>query len=144
VSVGSSRTGVTDEQYRTLLAFRTGLRRFLHWSEEQARTIGLSRTQHQLLLIVRSDPDPRGPTIGDVADHLLLRHHSAVGLVDRAEEAGLIRRERDPDDHRLVHLQLTGRGMLEIDRLSALHLDELSRLSPPLQCLWACLQPTSS
>ena len=55
---------IDDDQYRTLLEFRTGLRSFLHWSEEQARAVGLSPAQHQLLLVVRAHPDPRGPPFG--------------------------------------------------------------------------------
>jgi DNA-binding MarR family transcriptional regulator len=134
------RGEINGDEYRTLLEFRTGLRSFLHWSEEQARNVGLSPAQHQLLLIVRAHPDSRGPTIRDVADQLLLRHHSAVGLADRAEALGLIRWERDGDDHRVVRLLLTARGRNKIESLSALHLEELARLSRPLQRLWAGLK----
>jgi DNA-binding MarR family transcriptional regulator len=133
---------ITDDEYRSLLEFRTGLRRFLRWSEQQAEIVGLSPAQHQLLLVVRGHPDRRGPTIGDVAEQLLLRHHSAVGLVDRAESAGLIRRQRDSDDHRSVRLRLTARGAEKLRRLTALHLEELSRLTRPLRRLWAGLQLT--
>src|SRR5919198_5505102 len=129
----ATRSAPTDEDYRHLLELRTGLRRFLRWSEEQAQHVGLSPAQHQLLLAVRGHPDPRGPTIGDVAEQLLLRHHSAVGLVDRAESAGFLRRQRDRDDHRIVRLRLTARGTEKIRRLTALHLEELSRLSRPLR-----------
>ena len=133
---------ISDDEYRSLLEFRTGLRRFLRWSEQQAEIVGLSPAQHQLLLVVRGHLDRRGPTIGDVAEQLLLRHHSAVGLVDRAESAGLIRRQRDRDDHRSVRLRLTARGAEKLRRLTALHLEELSRLTRPLRRLWAGLQLT--
>lgn len=133
---------ITDDEYRSLLEFRTGLRRFVRWSEQQAEAVGLSPAQHQLLLVVRGHPGPLGPTIGDVADQLLLRHHSTVGLVDRAENAGLIRRQRDRDDHRSVRLRLTARGAEKLRQLTALHLEELSRLTRPLRRLWAGLQLT--
>ncbi len=133
---------ITDDEYRSLLEFRTGLRRFVRWSEQQAEAVGLSPAQHQLLLVVRGHPGPLGPTIGDVADQLLLRHHSTVGLVDRAENAGLIRRRRDRDDHRSVRLRLTARGAEKLRQLTALHLEELSRLTRPLRRLWAGLQLT--
>ena len=81
----------SDFEY--LLALRTGLRRFLHWSEHQARAAGITPAQHQLLLAIKGHPDPAGPTIGDVANYLVLRHHSAVGLIDRAATAGLVTRE---------------------------------------------------
>src|ERR687887_1391800 len=96
----------SDEDYRRLLELRTGLRRFLRWSEQQAESAGVTPAQHQLLLAIRGHPDPRGPTIGDVAGYLLLRHHSVVGLVNRAESAGLIRRGADPDNRSVVRLAL--------------------------------------
>ncbi len=121
--------------YARLLALRTGLRRFQHWSEQQARAQGLTPAQHQLMLAVRGHDDPRGPTIGDVADYLLLQHHSAVGLVDRAVEAGLVRRVRTDDDHRVVRLALTTDGARRLERLSAQHLEEIERLAPLLRGL---------
>ena len=130
---------IDDDDYRRLLEFRTGLRRFLHWSEEQARAVGLSPAQHQLMLAIRGHPDTRGPTMGDVADYLLLRHHSAVELVDRAEGSGLVRRRHDDDDHRIVRLQLTARGAEKLRRLTAVTLEELARLSPRLRPVWAGL-----
>src|SRR5262249_23215715 len=94
----------------------------------------------QLMLAVRGHPDPRGPTIGDVADYLLLRHHSAVELVDRAEDAGLVRRAHDRDDQRIVRLRLTARGADKLRRLTAVTLEELARLSPGLHQVWAGLE----
>jgi DNA-binding MarR family transcriptional regulator len=130
---------ITDADYQRLLELRTGIRRFLHWSEEQALAAGLTAMQHQLLLAIRGHGDRRGPTIGEVADTLLVRHHSAVGLVDRAETAGLVRRKADAEDHRVVRLGLTAQGRRRLDRLSALHLEELARLRPQLRALWAGL-----
>lgn len=119
---------LTDRNYQALLGFRTELRRFLHWSEDQARAIGLTPAQHQLLLAVRGHDDDDGPTVGDVAESLLLKHHSAVGLVDRAARAGLVRRARDRNDHRIVRLRLTADGSRRLERLSRLHFAELRRL----------------
>ena len=133
---------VTDAQYRRLLAFRVGLRRFLRWSEQQAEAGGVTSAWHQLLLAIRGFDDPRGPTIGDVAGLLLLQHHSAVGLVDRAVSAGLVRRVPDPDDHRVVRLSLAALGRERLEALSALHLEELRRLSPSMRALWRGLEST--
>jgi DNA-binding MarR family transcriptional regulator len=126
-----------DADYRRLLGFRDGLRQFLHWSEAQARAAGLTPAQHQLLLAVRGHDGH--PTIGDVADHLLLRHHSAVELVDRAERAGLVRREVDADDHRVVRVRLTPSGARRLAGLSAAHLEELGRLAPAVAGMWSDL-----
>lgn len=119
----------TDEDYQSILAFRTRLRRFLAWSGAQARAAGLTPTQHQLLLAVRGHPDPRGPTIGDIADELQLRHHSAVGLVDRAEAAGLVRRRDDATDRRLSRVELERKGEAALEQLTALHIAELRALT---------------
>jgi DNA-binding MarR family transcriptional regulator len=134
MSDGDERTGrasrrFTDEDYRNILAFRTRLREFLAWSAEQARAAGLTPTQHQLLLAVRGHPDPDGPTIGQIADYLHLRHHSAVGLVDRAVAAGLVRRRDDPRDRRLARVQLEPAGEAALDHLTSLHVAELQALA---------------
>ena len=121
-----------DRDYRRLLEFRTSLRRFLHWSETQAQAHGMTGAQHQLLLAIAGHEDPFGPTVGDVADSLLLKHHSAVGLVDRAEIAGMVARKQDPSDHRVVRLALTAIGRRRLEELSKAHLEELRYLEPAL------------
>ena len=127
---------VTNLDYERLLEFRTRLRRFLHWSEEQAIAVGLTPAQHQLLLAIRGSRDPKGPTIGEVAETLMLRHHSAVGLIDRAEGAGLVRRRIDHNDHRVVRLHLTTVGTRRLGQLSRRHLEELERLSTQTGGIW--------
>jgi DNA-binding MarR family transcriptional regulator len=127
------------QDYARLLEFRTGLRRFLRWSEGQARAAGLTPTQHQLLLAVRGHGSGPGPTIGEVARDLLLRHHSVVGLVDRAVAAGLVERIHDALDHRVVRLRVTPEGAAKLERLSAAHLEELARLGPRIAPVWAGL-----
>ena len=124
-----------DADYRRLLQFRTGLRRFLRWSEEQAEKVGLTTAQHQLILAIRGHDGDRGPTIGDVAGYLLLRHHSAVGLVDRAVKSGLVERSEDPEDRRVVRLRVTPQGMEILQQLSSLHMKEIERLTPLLQAI---------
>jgi DNA-binding MarR family transcriptional regulator len=129
--MSSSSGTVTDREYRGLLEFRDQLRRFLHWSEQQALDAGITHAQYQLLLAVRGHPGGT-PTVGEVADHLLLRHHSVVGLIDRAEAAALVERRPDRDDHRLVRLRLTATGARVLRRLAGSHLDELRRRPPTL------------
>jgi DNA-binding MarR family transcriptional regulator len=134
------RSVPTDTDYAYLLELRTGLRRFLRWSEEQAKAAGLTAAQHQLLLAIRGHRGSEGPAINDIADHLLLRHHSAVELVDRAEAAGLVRRCADPDRYRVVRLTLTPKGADTLQRLAAQHLDELAHLAPAMEALWYVLE----
>jgi DNA-binding MarR family transcriptional regulator len=130
----------SDDDYQRLLSLRTGLRRFLRWSEQQAQAAGLTPRQHQLLLAVRGHADPRGPTVGDVADHLLLRHHSAVELINRAETAGLVTRRPDADNQSAIRLHLTDKGARQLDALSEQHLEELAHLAPTMHTLWDALE----
>lgn len=134
----------SDIDYAYLLELRTGLRRFLRWSEEQAKAAGLTAAQHQLLLAIQGHRGPVGPAISEIADHLLLRHHSAVELVDRAEIAGLVRRCADPDRYRVVRLTLTPKGAKTLQRLAAQHLDELAHLAPAMEVLWRALEHADS
>lgn len=130
-----------DADYQRLLQFRVNLRRFLHWSEEQAERAGLTPAQHQLLLAIRGHDGAEGPTIGDVAGYLLLRHHSAVGLVDRAVKAGLVERLEDPSDRRVVRLRLTDLGSRNLKQLSKFHLEEIKRLAPRIRAISQGLEP---
>jgi DNA-binding MarR family transcriptional regulator len=130
---------VDQSDFEHLLALRTGLRRFLHWSELQARDAGITPGQHQLLLAIKGHPDPKGPKVGEVAHYLVLRHHSAVGLIDRAVAAGLVTRTPDASSHGSVRLALTPAGMERLDRLSKTHLEELKHLAPAMRSLWDAL-----
>lgn len=134
-------SSLSDEDYRRLLTFRDGLRRFLRWSEQEARHAGMTASQHQLLLAVRGHGSP--PSVSDLAAHLLVRHHSAVELVDRAVDAGLVRRVHDAGDQRVVHVALTAKGEHRLDALTAAHLEELSRIGSRLGALWRHL-PTGA
>ena len=140
VGYGRDMSGLTQRDYERLLAFRTGLRRFLAWSGQQAEAAGITPAQHQLLLAVRGHPDPRGPTVGEVAGYLMVRHHSAVELIDRAVGAGLVSRRMDSEDARTVRIALTPLGLERLERLAASHLEELNRLTSDLHSLWAGLE----
>lgn len=122
----------TDGQYRQLLAFRTQLRRFDQWSREAAAAHGLTHAQHQLLLAVRGSATVGGPPIGEVAEALLVKPHTAGELVDRMSSAGFVERVPDQADHRKVRLRLTSEGERVLHELTAVHLAELKRLRPML------------
>jgi len=131
---------LAQSDFEHLLQLRTGLRRFLRWSEQQARAAGLTPAKHQLLLAIRGHPDPSGPTIGEVADYLVLRHHSAVGLVDRSEDDGLVKRNPDPYSKSVVRVTLTQAGNAKLDALAETHLQELAHLAPTMRALWRALE----
>jgi DNA-binding MarR family transcriptional regulator len=132
---------VTLEQsdFEHLLELRTGLRRFIRWSDQQAQAAGLTPAKHQLLLAIKGHPEPSGPTIGEVADYLVLRHHSAVGLIDRAVEDGLVRRNKDRSKA-VVRVTLTRAGDDKLDALAETHLEEIAHLAPTMRTLWRALE----
>ena len=121
-----------SSEYRKLEEFRFQIRRFLSFSEAAARTSGIEPQQHQALLALKGMPQDCVPTIGHLADRLLLRHHSAVGLVDRLEALGLVTRQPSPDDARQVLLRLTAKGERILHRLSLTHHKELEESGPKL------------
>ncbi len=123
------------DELRDLFRFRVALRRYLRWSEEQVVAAGLTPARHQLLLAVAGHDDPAGPTITDLADALLVRHHSAVGLIDRAAEAGLVERVADRARHRSVRVRLTDEGRHRLDAVTPMHRRELDRIAPHVEPL---------
>ena len=137
---------MSPADFENLLVFRTSLRRFLHWSQTQARAVGLTPAQHQLLVAIKGHPGDQDPTISDLAEYLLLRHHSVVELVDRAAIAGVVTRQRDAEDGRLTRVALTTDGEARLARLGPAHLDELRNLAPVLDQLvseWAAHTDTA-
>ncbi|UDL90489.1 MarR family transcriptional regulator [Mesorhizobium sp. PAMC28654] len=129
------RPPIRQADYQRLSEFRYLIRCFLEFSQIQAHDAGLPPRQHQALLAIKGFPGGGPVTIGDLAERLRIRHHSAVELVNRLCEAGLVARDQDKDDHRRVLLRLTERADDHLADLSAAHLDELSRIEPMLKRL---------
>ena len=126
--------------YRLLAEFRHQLRVFTAFSETAARGAGLMPQQHQALLAIKGFPDGAAPTIGELAERLVIRHHSAVELVDRLVEARLVVRYLDSDDLRRAVLVLTKRAEELLAELSVAHHEELRRMAPMLRTLLARLE----
>lgn len=123
----------SQADYEALSQFRYLIRCFMEFSQEAAKAEGLTPRQHQALLAIRGFRGGGPVTIGDLAERLRLRHHTTVELVDRLSDAGLVERVLDPADQRRVLLELTGRAAGHLAELSAVHLDELSRIEPLLK-----------
>ncbi|MBS0326449.1 MAG: MarR family transcriptional regulator [Proteobacteria bacterium] len=120
-------------EYRILAEFRFALRQFLSFSESAAGELGLAPQQYQALLaIIGLGANQKGVTINALARTLLIKHNSAVGLVDRLQDEGLVTRRTATDDRRKVNLQLTPRGLRIFEKLAAAHREELTRLGPQL------------
>jgi DNA-binding MarR family transcriptional regulator len=123
---------VTKADFEALARFRVGIRRYLRFSEETVRGLGLTPQHYQLLLVLKGFPGRDWALIWELADRLQLRHHSVVELVNRAQHQGLVVRSSDPDDARAVRVAPTPAGEQILIRLAALHRDELRRLGDVL------------
>jgi len=123
---------LSTADYVRLATFRLALRRFLHFSESAAARVGLTGQQHQAMLVLRSREGRAPVTINDLARQLLIRHNSAVGLVDRLVAQGLVARNHTPEDRRKVWLRLTRKGEGVLGNLAALHRLKLRRVGPDL------------
>jgi DNA-binding MarR family transcriptional regulator len=119
-------------QLQRLAEFRFQLRRFLHFSNVAAEEAGLRNQQYQMLQCVGGMPDDMAPTIANVAARMLLKHNSAVELVDRAIDQGLMRRSSDPFDHRRILLRVTPEGERLLASLAEFHMRELEQSGPEL------------
>jgi DNA-binding MarR family transcriptional regulator len=113
------------ERLIELAEFRYRLRRFLGFSEIAAEEAGISAQQYQLLQVVATIPDDRGCSISYIAERMLLRHNSAVELVDRAARLNLVKRVTDEADHRRSLVELTERGTRLLVTLAEAHLREI-------------------
>jgi DNA-binding MarR family transcriptional regulator len=123
--LSQSSKPMTMRQYRALADFRYELRRFLRYSEELTRRHGVTPLQYQLLLQVKGHPTPEQATIGALAERLQAKHHGAVALISRCEDAALVTRRVSDEDRRAVVVKLTAKGERLLERLARLHRNEL-------------------
>lgn len=119
-------------EFEALATFRYAMRRFLRFSESAARAEGLTPQQHELLLAIKGFPGEASPSVSDLAKRLQLCTQSMVGLLDRVEALGLLRRVPDDTDHRRVLIALTSTGNATLRRLVSMHRDELHSIGTAL------------
>jgi DNA-binding MarR family transcriptional regulator len=131
------RFKLATRDYAQLAAFRHTLRKFMRFSEMAAARAGLTTQHYQAMLVVRGCPEDLRITINDLAQQLLIKHNSAVELVDRLAEEDLVLREASPVDRRKVQLRLTGRGRQVLAKLAAMRRRELQRIGPVLKRFFA-------
>jgi DNA-binding MarR family transcriptional regulator len=123
---------LTLSDYQDLAEFRFQMRKFFHFSEQAARRARLEARQYQLMLAVKGLPQDRRPRIRDLAELLMIEHHSMVELVDRLEAGGYVRRSRGEEDRREVLVLLTSKGERLLRQLALAHHAELGTRAPAL------------
>jgi DNA-binding MarR family transcriptional regulator len=123
---------ISISDYWALAEFRYQIRRFLHFSEQMARTVGIESQQHQVLLALKGLPEGKQATISYLAERLQLQHHSTVELIDRLAEREFVQRRRDEIDQRRVIVDLLPRGEAILRELSLAHRAELQTAGPAL------------
>jgi DNA-binding MarR family transcriptional regulator len=123
---------LTLSDYQALAAFRYQIRRFQRFSEAAARNAGIEPQHHQIMLAIKGKPTREEASIGYLAERLQIQHHSAVELVDRLENRGLIIRVRDAEDRRQVFVRLTPGGEQVLGELTLHTSAELRSNAPAL------------
>lgn len=134
------RRDLSSDDYQALGAFRHALRRFLAFSEAGAQALGLTPQQHQALLAVRTHDGAEPMSVSELANALLIRNHSALGLVDRLVERGLLERSYSPTDGRRVALVLSELGRAKLETISRNNLGELKSDLPVFNDLLQALE----
>lgn len=133
--MAASRPRLAKSHYELLAALRHALRRFQRFSSDAALAAGLTPQQHQALLVIKGFPGRDYVSVGELAERLHLRHHSAVGLVNRLVQRQVARRTPSVTDRRQQEVRLTAGGEKLLGQLSTAHLRELRALRPELRRL---------
>lgn len=115
------------EIYEQLAVFRYRIRKFIRFSEEAARSKGLTPQNHQLMLSIMGFPDREYATPTELAERLQITPHACVELIKRCEEVGMVLRKPNPNDKRSIYIYLTSQGRSILEELSEMHMDELKR-----------------
>jgi DNA-binding MarR family transcriptional regulator len=116
---------IRSAEFQALAELRYKIRSFLKEGDAAARLAGLEPQQYLLLLAIRGLSPDTPPKIQTFAERLALKHHSAVELVDRLEQRGLVRRTRSKDDRRQVLVSLLPRGEKLLEKVVQQRIGEL-------------------
>ena len=126
------KSPVSQSDYEALAEVRYRIRRFVNFSEASAREVGLEPQQHQLLLAIRGLVGGVPPTIRCLAERLQIQHNSAVELVRRSVDNGLVVKRASERDGREVLLEIAPKGRRLLERLAVAHRTELRSMAPVL------------
>jgi DNA-binding MarR family transcriptional regulator len=124
---------LTHDDYEALASFRYAMRKFLSFSRQAlAEKAQLTPEQYEALLAVKAFSSAAGVTISDLSERMQVKHHTAVGVVDKLETLSLLEREPGVRDRRQVFLKLTPEGSRVLAKLAAFHREDLRMRSAEL------------
>jgi DNA-binding MarR family transcriptional regulator len=124
---------LTSDDYDALASFRYALRKFLRFSKRAlASEANLTPEQYEALLALKAFGPDSGLSVGDLSERLQVKHHTAVGLVDKLEELHFVRREQGVEDRRKVFVRLTAAGSRILAKVAVLHRREMRLRSPEM------------
>ncbi len=136
----AKQKSLSKSEYEALSDFRYALRNFLKFSKDTAESVGLTPRQHQALLAIKGFTGRERITNGELAERLHIKHHSAVGLINRMEAQNLIVREQSDTDKREIFITLTSHGADLLEQLTAVHREELQFIAPQLNVILESLK----
>ena len=116
---------LSSAEYQALAELRYRIRRFLREGDIVASETGLEPQQYLLLLMIRGIPAGQEATVSNLAERLVLKHHSVVELIDRMEAHGYVRRSRSREDRRSVLVSLLPRGEKLLEQVAQHRVGEL-------------------
>ena len=119
---------LSKDVYESLADFRYQLRKFIYFSDSEAKKCGITPQQHQLILAIMGFPGREYATPSELAERLQITHHACVGLIDRCEQSNLVSRRQNPADGRSVLIEVTPQGKAILEKLSEIHLEEINRM----------------
>jgi DNA-binding MarR family transcriptional regulator len=121
------------DDYEALATFRYAMRKFLTFSKHAlSLQAGLTTEQYEALLALTAFGGPAGLTITELSERLQIKHHSAVGLLNKLEALDLVRRHHGTSDRRRVFVRLTAEGARVLAQVAVLHRDEMRLRSPEM------------
>jgi DNA-binding MarR family transcriptional regulator len=124
---------LTQDDYDALASFRYAMRKFLNFSRQAlAEKAQLTPEQYEALLAVRAFSSATGVTISDLSERMQVKHHTAVGVVNKLEARSLLEREPGIRDRRQVFLKLTPEGSRVLAKVAAVHREEMRARSPEM------------
>lgn len=91
------------------------------------RQYGLTPPQYAVLRVIGTSPS-KNVTMSEIGKEMIVTYANITTIVDNLEKLQYVRRQRDPDDRRLVKVELTDSGSKLYKKIYRSHRKEVARL----------------